>query len=267
MKRLKLPRLGARTVKTALYVAICLLLNLLLRDEISLYAAVAAIVCMQSSFENTVKTAVDRLVGTGIGGAMGLAALPVMQSEFPAYLIVSPLLVIAAIYLCNAIRKSGAATICAIVLISVLLITPDNKTPYAEAFFRIAETVMGVLVAMAVNRFIFPARLRSPRTYADTKEFDRVRALIADRLTGFETVFLYAREMPPRARKNARHVDVTLPLPEEYCGKPHVHAAYVSTDMRVSLFKCRVTDGFITIPAWAMPCTVVFCEHNRAVSG
>ena len=85
--KLRIPKVGMRTIKTAVAVMLSYLLfvpfDLMYREEYGgiwgqmgpLYACIACIVCMQSSLGQTVRQGVSRLIGVAIGGALGVLAL------------------------------------------------------------------------------------------------------------------------------------------------------------------------------------------------
>jgi uncharacterized membrane protein YgaE (UPF0421/DUF939 family) len=160
----KLPIVGMRTVKTAICVLICLLVDFLFTRQISVYSSIVAIVCMQSTIENTLKTSVNRIVGTAIGGGFGLLMLLLTHFDqlYYSYLIVIPLGIIVSIYLCNLIKMPGSSVICAIVFITVTAspLMPfsglGGNNPYTVALFRITDTLVGIVVATLVNRYIKP---------------------------------------------------------------------------------------------------------------
>ena len=80
--KLRIPKVGMRTIKTAVAVMLSYLLfvpfDLMYREEYGgiwgqmgpLYACIACIVCMQSSLGQTVRQGVSRLIGVAIGGVL-----------------------------------------------------------------------------------------------------------------------------------------------------------------------------------------------------
>ena len=65
MEKLDLPHIGSRNIKTALSVLICLIFW-----PNSLFAAIAAVICVQSTIENSLKIGLNRLIGTLLGGVL-----------------------------------------------------------------------------------------------------------------------------------------------------------------------------------------------------
>lgn len=152
MKDFKLPHVGSRNIKTALAVFICLLfLNK------SLMAAIAAIICMQSTIEDSVVTGINRLIGTLLGGLLGIVIIYFISlfnlqdySVFIAALSVSLVICI-----CNLIKKPAACVISSIVVLGIV-IDPSIDNQFSYALNRTLETSLGVVIAILVNRFINP---------------------------------------------------------------------------------------------------------------
>lgn len=152
MKVFKLPHVGSRNIKTALAVFICLLfLNK------SLMAAIAAIICMQSTIEDSVVTGINRLIGTLLGGLLGLIIIYFISLfNLQDYSIfISALSVSFVIYICNLIKKPAACVISSIVVLGII-IDPSIDNQFFYALNRTLETSLGVVVAILVNRFINP---------------------------------------------------------------------------------------------------------------
>src|SRR5699024_5419065 len=63
---------GMRIIKTALAVFICGLIGWL-RGEMTFFSMIAAVICIQKSTEATIKNSFNRVVGTAVGGAFGVA--------------------------------------------------------------------------------------------------------------------------------------------------------------------------------------------------
>ena len=251
-----------RTVKTAICVAVCLLIDYLCFNTFTLYSSVAAIVCLQSSIENTIKSGLSRLLGSVIGGAAGLAVLPLLAINENIYLILVPAFVIGVIYLCNAIKRPGAATICAIVFISIALVTKYGTDPFIEAFYCIVETVIGIVIATVINRFIFPAALKEPRVYAKTKSFKMLKEALKDKLLGYEALLMFEDfdEKAKKTRHKAKGLKIHIPVPSEYVDSTHIHAAFIDTDLRITRMTFTPRDGYITISSDLMPATLVWQE-------
>ena len=83
-KKFKIPPVGHRTLKTAFSVLLCYLIYLLRgRNGLVFYSMLAAMWCIRPYFENTMEMARQRVSGTVIGSAYGLAALLIKLYLFP----------------------------------------------------------------------------------------------------------------------------------------------------------------------------------------
>lgn len=124
-----------RTIKTTVAVMLSLAIFLPLEalgtaegtrfiDQLGpFYACIASIVCMQSSVGATWKQGGSRLLGTLIGGLLGLLCVSVTTYwGHPVVLVlVCGVGTLACIYLCNVLNRPSACAISAIVCCSIML--------------------------------------------------------------------------------------------------------------------------------------------------
>jgi ribosomal protein S18 acetylase RimI-like enzyme len=148
-----------RIIKTALAVGICLEVFYLLNigDNINgLQAAFAATICMKSSLQQTLKTGLDRAMGTLIGAALGILFL-MIESFIPheLFIVVATAGVVVVIYLCNVFKLQLSVTISVTVYVSILIAQRD-VSPAIYGLERLGETVFGIFIAYLVNRFFDP---------------------------------------------------------------------------------------------------------------
>ena len=159
-----MPRIGMRMIKTAVAVAICLLIYLLRgKQGVPVFSTIAAIICMQPYVENSVTVAFNRIIGTLTGAVMGLFVLYLFQwipprVEFLDYIIIS-LAVIPAMYITVVLKKTGASAMAAVVLLSITL-SEGRYGPLVDAFNRSFETIVGILVSLGVNVIHLPRKRR-----------------------------------------------------------------------------------------------------------
>ena len=157
MKLCHLPPIGMRNIKTALSVFICVVVFAIMGPQFNpMFAAVAALVCMGSSIEDSVEAGWNRILGTIIGGIAGVSGIFICNIiPFDlAYIGIIPLGTVGLIYLCNNLKRPGAIIICCVVFISLMTTYPQELGSYALSFIRLLETGFGVIVAFLVNRFI-----------------------------------------------------------------------------------------------------------------
>ena len=157
MKLCHLPSLGMRNIKTVLAVFICVVVFAMMGPEFNpLFAAIAAVLTMGPSIENSIETGWNRILGTIIGGAAGILGIFVanlIPFQF-AYVAIIPLGILLLIYLCNNFNKAGAIVIACVMFLSVMTTYPQDMGSYMLATLRLLETAFGIIVAFLVNRFI-----------------------------------------------------------------------------------------------------------------
>lgn len=146
--------MGSRNIKTALSVLVCLIFW-----PNSLFAAIAAVICVQGTVENSLVIGINRLIGTLLGGILGIVFLYIanglnLQNFLPLIVSIGVLLII---YICNIIKKPSACSIASITLISIL-VSQSYNNPLMYSIRRIIETAFGVIVAILINKYIHPPK-------------------------------------------------------------------------------------------------------------
>lgn len=169
MKHLLIPHVGMRTVKTAVAVTLSYLIfvpfGLLYNESYPgvlgyvgpLYACIAGVVCMQSSVGQTLESGMSRFLGVMIGGALGILLLllePIMEIRLLKALLLG-LTCVAGIWICMLLKRPAAcAMACIVPCVMVISGNVHGIDRYYYAAARLAETVVGVAVALAVNRLL-----------------------------------------------------------------------------------------------------------------
>lgn len=164
---MELPKVGMRTVKTAVAVFTCFLVFLpfwsyvpsgpedLLQQVYPINACIAAIICMQSSVEESVSQGLFRVIGTVLGGVVGLVCL--LLSNFIGKPVMTGVLLglgtVVTLWVCNLIKRPEACAMGCVVLCSILL-TYDGTNGYFYILLRVLENLVGIFVAVAVNRLL-----------------------------------------------------------------------------------------------------------------
>lgn len=154
-------KLGLRALKTAIAVFLCLLIAIIFNRSDMFFASIAAVICMQQTYDQTYSIGIHRLIGTTIGGAIGLGALLIMKySPYKEYLdiILAPLCILVVIYICNVVEYKNSVVIGCIVTLSVIL-QHATLNAYTNTFLyvinRVIDTCIGIIIAMLVNKFLF----------------------------------------------------------------------------------------------------------------
>ena len=166
MKRaVPLPRIGMRVIKTAVAVTVSYALfvpfGLLYRTELGgilgqmgpLYACIACIICVQSTMGQTVQQGLSRIIGVLVGGGLGSATL-LLGSALDSPWVKAPVLgavCVAGVWLCLLIRRPTACGMACILPCVILITGVTGADRYYYAAARVIETIVGLLVALAVN--------------------------------------------------------------------------------------------------------------------
>jgi len=156
-------RIGMRVVKTAVAVGICLLVALFTGDMESVtITSISAIVTIRATQSETVRSGIFRLLGTIIGGALGLLTvtiglfLPYYNDGL--YVVIIPLMLLLNLYLCNFLNMQDSCSIsCVVTVIVAAHIIEDAAAAEALAYtlLRVKDTLVGVVVATIMNLLPF----------------------------------------------------------------------------------------------------------------
>jgi uncharacterized membrane protein YgaE (UPF0421/DUF939 family) len=159
-------RPGQRALKTVIAVFFCLLLGFITQRPTALYAVIAAILCIQPTYDKSKQIGLHRILGTIMGSVFSFIALE-LAAVIPNYrdfwfIIIFPLLMLALIFVCNVLRiKDSVAPSCVIFAVIVFLHAGSTLDTLPYVFERMTETIIGVLIALPVNRFFFNAKTKN----------------------------------------------------------------------------------------------------------
>jgi uncharacterized membrane protein YgaE (UPF0421/DUF939 family) len=119
--------------------------------EYPFYAAIAAIICMQNTVEESFKVGRNRVLGTILGAVIGV----IFYSIRPTSILLSGVGIMIVIYICNLVKWNKSVTIAGIVF-CVIMTNLDGRDPFFYALNRVLDTLLGIIVAVLVNYFIVP---------------------------------------------------------------------------------------------------------------
>ncbi|HHV05488.1 MAG TPA: FUSC family protein [Anaerolineaceae bacterium] len=150
---------GMRVIKTMIAVFICLGIEAIRQKTGTVYhSSIAAVVCMQPTVKSTAKTARERVIGTIIAGIYGFLVLNFIFPNVTVdtrewyYYLVTALLSLPLMTIMIWIKTPGPIAITVIVYLIVTLKTTDIP-PIAYTLERVADTLIGIAVALLVNWF------------------------------------------------------------------------------------------------------------------
>ena len=160
------PHIGQRIIKTAIAVYVCFVVNILFRDyginNMSVDAAITAVICMQNTMHDVKRSSFNRIIGTLIGAVWGLLFLHILWEMAETYFLVCYLVVsvgvVLAIYSTVVLKKADAAALSAIVFLCVVGAFTSVENPVEHAFGRLLDVFIGTSSALLVNLIRFPKR-------------------------------------------------------------------------------------------------------------
>lgn len=148
-----------RNLKTCLSVALCILILGLLGFRQPFFACMTAAFTMQANVATSFKAGLNRFLGTLAGAVIGTGLaflgtfLPLEHLSVQVIVIPSGLMFI--IYFLNRLQLREAIFIASIVYFDLMLrVDPAAISHYA--FSRTALTAFGAVVALLVNRYVYP---------------------------------------------------------------------------------------------------------------
>lgn len=153
---MKLTGIGMRNTKTAVSVFICLLIFEIVNRENSFYACIAAVICMQATVDNSLKSGISRIVGTVIGGFLGVVLFAIGETYMieQLFIILIPIGIIILIETCVSLGKKGSVSICCVVYLSIMINHRYEGDYFWYAVNRVLDTSIGIIVAVIINRYL-----------------------------------------------------------------------------------------------------------------
>lgn len=167
-KRVSVPPIGLRIVKSAAAVLICYLVSFLRKDSgIVFYSQLAALWCIQTYRQDTKKNAFQRMVGTAIGAVYGLLFLLAAERVTltgTARQIVNALaisgMIVVVLYTTVLVKKKYASYFSCVVFLSIVVNHMADVNPYLFVWNRFLDTVIGIFIGVGVNVFSLPVEKR-----------------------------------------------------------------------------------------------------------
>ena len=121
-------------------------------------SAVAAIVTIKATQDETLRTGGFRMLGTVFGGLLGVLTV-IIGLFLPYYneglfVIVIPLMLMLNLYLCNVLKMQDSCSISCVVTILVgapITVGATVNDALLYTLFRVQDTLVGVVVATIMN--------------------------------------------------------------------------------------------------------------------
>ena len=152
---------GLRIIKTFIAVLLCLLFFHFIEYQNPMHAAVACVLMMKSTPEETISVGKLRVFGTILGGFVSYFPLLAIQrfeiqpdSVYMAFAISGAVLI--ALIICKGFRYDTYVSSTSAVLILIILMsqTIGTENAFLYVFYRTLETLIGIAIAFFVNRYL-----------------------------------------------------------------------------------------------------------------
>lgn len=156
---------GRRIVKTALAVFLSVQLFYFFGHTTPVHAALACILTMQTTADETKTRGTNRTIGTIIGGISAYLCLILFQnlpissvSNFAPAIVA--LFVLLSLTVTKILKLDPYAMTIASAVTAITLLTHNESHTDALAYvsIRVFETIVGFIIAYLVNRFLLPRR-------------------------------------------------------------------------------------------------------------
>lgn len=193
-KKIEIPGIGMRIVKSAVGVFLCYVINLFRGDGgIVFYSQLAVLWCMQDNISETKSKARQRTIGTLVGAAWGLLTilgyrmlgidggfheiaagkngafvelvfggagngLNKIALESLAYGGIISLITIFVLYTTVLLNKKDASYFSCVVFLSIVVNHITDSNPYIFVLNRVMDTMIGIILGVLVNCFSIPRR-------------------------------------------------------------------------------------------------------------
>jgi uncharacterized membrane protein YgaE (UPF0421/DUF939 family) len=131
------------------------------------WAAVSAVIVMQSGYDATLKAGLSRMAGTAIGALVVVPFAELASGNLGAFAaaVVITILVCASLNLEDSQRLAAAT-------VAIIMLIPHSEAAWRTGIFRFLEVSIGIISALAVARLIWPGPAGNPNA-AGPRETDK----------------------------------------------------------------------------------------------
>lgn len=157
-EKIKLPKIGARTIKSGITVFLCSLISILiLKRETGYISIISGITCIQNSLENSVNNGKNRIIGTIVGAVIGFVGMSICNhynlNNFITTSLIASIGTMATIYVCVLFSITESINT-AYVMFLILMMNIGQENWLNYSLIRTIDTFIGVIIGINVNRFI-----------------------------------------------------------------------------------------------------------------
>lgn len=155
------PKVGLRNIKTALAVTLCIVVFDVIHRENPFFACIASVFCMKDTVANSISMGKNRILGTMLGGVIGIMLIFLsthFQFLYNLRAIVTGIGVSTSIYICTLFKKPESVIVSCIVISGIMINYATQLNSYVYAINRSVDTIIGIIVAILVNKYFNPVK-------------------------------------------------------------------------------------------------------------
>ncbi len=119
------------------------------------WAAISALIVMQSNVGATLSASRTRLAGTAVGAVVGGAFVALWGDSIPGFALAVAL----AFFLCFVLRLPDSQRL-ATVTVAIIMLIGRPVSPWTVALHRFIEVSLGILIALVISLTLWPNRAR-----------------------------------------------------------------------------------------------------------
>ncbi len=171
-------RPGMRAVKSAFAVFLCLIAGYILKRESMFYAVIAAVICVQPTFDKSKNVGINRFIGSLIGGVIGYFSLELLLAVNKEinwlFVFINSIGVIIVIYVCNFFGVKEATTIACIVFLNLVTnFNRDSHDAFLYVLNRMVDTTIGIIFGVLINRIDFKKKGKKDEKQLENAEISQ----------------------------------------------------------------------------------------------
>jgi uncharacterized membrane protein YccC len=144
-----------QAVKTAVAGVISLYVTNLFHLPEGYWAAISALIVMQSNVGATLAASRTRLAGTAVGAVIGWAFVAIWGANMLAF----GLAIAIAFFVCTQLRLAESQRL-ATVTVAIIMLISRTSAAWVIAMHRFAEVALGILIALLVSLVLWPNHAR-----------------------------------------------------------------------------------------------------------